>query len=249
MGHFLKKARHAIYRFGSGYYNVLLTLLVLLFVFRPYEHRDLYVGVWKIFFSAALMMAIFNVHHKKSFKIAASILAVPAVMFTWVSLFTQGESVIVGVTISNVLFMAVCTSSILRDVIVRARVTLETLRGVICAYFLVAAIFTYLYVLIETVHPGSISVDDKILDIQANPQYFFSLMAYFSFTTLLTIGYGDILAVRDLSQTACILEGIIGQFYIAILVSRLVSVYSFYSNKELLKTLEHDIFKETPHKE
>ena len=54
---------------------------------------------------------------------------------------------------------------------------------------------------------------------------------YFSFVTLLTIGYGDITALKDLAQTCSILEGIAGQFYIAILVSRLVAVYSFYEHK------------------
>ncbi len=66
-------------------------------------------------------------------------------------------------------------------------------------------------------------------------------MLYLSFITLLTIGFGDIVPIRDMGQTAVVLEGIIGQFYIAILVSRLVGIYSFNSNKRLLETLEKDI--------
>ncbi len=57
---------------------------------------------------------------------------------------------------------------------------------------------------------------------------------YFSFVTLLTIGYGDITPLQAISQTFVILEGIIGQFYIAILVARIVSVYSLMQDKELL---------------
>jgi hypothetical protein len=56
-------------------------------------------------------------------------------------------------------------------------------------------------------------------------------MLYFSFVTLLTIGFGDIVAVKDPSQTACVLEGLIGQFYIAILVSKIVAIYALRSKR------------------
>ena len=59
-------------------------------------------------------------------------------------------------------------------------------------------------------------------------------MMYFSFVTLITIGFGDITPLKDISQTVVILEGIVGQFYVAILVARIVSVYAFYADKELL---------------
>ena len=44
---------------------------------------------------------------------------------------------------------------------------------------------------------------------------FLSDMFYFSFITLLTIGYEDIVPIIDVSQTAVVMEGIIGQFYVA----------------------------------
>jgi hypothetical protein len=227
----LKKATDDIYQFGSGHYNLLLIFLFFLFVFRPYEHNDIYIGLWKIFFTAALLLAIFNVHHRKSVKIAVSILAIPAVLFTWISIFNHSELIIVAVSLSNTLLMAVCTGSILCDVVLRAQVTLETLKGVISAYFLVAFIFAYIYLLIEAATPGSILIQNQVLNPFENPHHFFSLMLYYSFTTLLTIGYGDIVAMKDVSQTACVIEGLIGQFYIAILVARLVAVYSFFSEK------------------
>ena len=66
-------------------------------------------------------------------------------------------------------------------------------------------------------------------------------MLYFSFITLLTIGYGDIVAIKDVGQTATVIEGIIGQFYVAILVARLVAVYSFYSDKRLIRAIEKGV--------
>ena len=49
---------------------------------------------------------------------------------------------------------------------------------------------------------------------------------YFSFTTLSTIGFGDIVPVSGASRMLAILEAIVGMFYVTMLVARLVSIYS-----------------------
>jgi len=138
--------------------------------------------------------------------------------------------------------MTLCTVSTLYDVIRRARVTLETLRGVVCAYFMIAFVFAYIYCLLEYLIPGSFHLLVKDTNFVTYSRNLSQLM-YFSFITLLTIGFGDITATLDISQTAVVLEGIIGQFYIAILVAKIVSVYSISSDKRLLNQIEKDIGK------
>jgi hypothetical protein len=48
---------------------------------------------------------------------------------------------------------------------------------------------------------------------------------YFSFVTMTTLGYGDVVPVRALARSVSILQAVTGQFYIAIIVARLVSLY------------------------
>ncbi len=50
-------------------------------------------------------------------------------------------------------------------------------------------------------------------------------LLYFSFSTLTTIGFGDIVPVTRAGQVAAILEGIIGTLFLAILIAKLVGVY------------------------
>ncbi len=50
-------------------------------------------------------------------------------------------------------------------------------------------------------------------------------MIYFSFVTLATLGYGDILPDSNLTRSVAILEAIIGQFYVAVIVAVLVSAF------------------------
>lgn len=227
-------------RFFSGNYNVLLILLILLFIFRPSSQSLVYLGIWKIFFTGTLMAAIFNCDHSKTIKNVVTIMAIPSLVLTWVELFYLQESLIISFAIFTILFILVCTTSILSDVVLRPNVGAETLRGVVCAYFLVAFMFSYIFFLIEYIHPGSFTINGHTISVFPHG-YYLSQMLYFSFITLLTIGFGDIVAVQHLGQTAVVLEGIIGQFYIAILVSRLVGAYALRSERRMVKKIEHDL--------
>jgi hypothetical protein len=48
---------------------------------------------------------------------------------------------------------------------------------------------------------------------------------YFSFVTLATLGYGDIVPRTDVARGLAIVEGVGGQLFLAVLVARLVSLY------------------------
>lgn len=222
----VRKLKHYIF----APYNLLLVILLLLFIFRPFHTAVYYPAVWKCFMTFGLLLAIFDVHHRKWVKIISLVLAIPALIFSWLFLITK-EAPFEVLTISfTTAFLLICTCSIIYDVVLRARVTIETLKGVISAYFLFAFLFGYLFTLIELMVPGSFMILGKS-EFSMSVLAFFAEMFYFSFVTLLTIGYGDIVAVKELAQTAVVIEGVIGQFYVAILVARIVAVYSLYSGQ------------------
>lgn len=224
----------------SGNYTVLLIFLFILFITRPYAYGEVYTEIWKTFLTLALIVAIFNCVHQRIAKTIIFLLAFPVVILSWFNIFYQTPTHYIVAAIFTTIYMVICTGSIICDVLLKARVTMETLRGVICAYFLVAFIFAYFYVFIEFIRPGSFTIEGSAISLFVHPHYF-SDMLYFSFVTLLTIGYGDIVAVHEIGQSVVVVEGIIGQFYIAILVARIVSVYSLISDKRLLQAFEKKI--------
>lgn len=227
---------------SGGYYTYLLALLLVLFAMRPYNQGLTYLVIWEFFITLAFFSAIFNCNHHRKVRICAFILAFPTLFFSWLELFYPSGTIFV-ITISlAIVFMTLCTVSTLYDVIRRAKVTLETLRGVVCAYFMIAFIFAYVYYLLEYLIPGSFHLIIRDTNFVTYSRDLSQLM-YFSFITLLTIGFGDITATLDFSQTFVVLEGIIGQFYIAILVARIVSVYSILADKQLLRDFEKDLEK------
>jgi len=231
-----KKLRQAF----TGYYNFLLLFLTLLFIFRPHSHNVTHLAIWQLLLSVVLLSAIFNAHHNRAVKITITALAVPTILFCWLTLLHPSTIVFVGNTCLLILFLGICSTSIIYDVIVRSQVTLETLRGVVCAYFMVAFLFAYIYYLTEFLVPESFYLIHRETGAFSYAEYLAELL-YFSFVTLLTVGFGDITPTQNAAQTAVVIEGIIGQFYVAILVARIVAVYVFSSDKRLLHTIEEDM--------
>ena len=226
--------RGLIGQMNKGHYKYLLILLITLFIFRPYDAGFTYLAIWKTFFTCAILTAIFNCKHHLKVKIIAIITAIPTLLLGWIELYYASPIVFVIHILFILCFLWVCTTSIIYDVILHARVTIETLRGVVCAYFMIAFVFAYMYYLVEYLIPGSFNLITRDVSFITYSRNLAELM-YFSFVTLLTIGFGDITPIGNLAQTVVIIEGIIGQFYIAILVARIVSVYAFFNDKDLLK--------------
>ena len=92
----------------------------------------------------------------------------------------------------------------------------EHLYAALSAYLLAGIFFGIFYWVLEHVVPGTFNATE------------FSRMSaiYFSFVTLATLGYGDIVPRTDVARGLAILEGIGGQLFLAVLVARLVSLYS-----------------------
>jgi len=96
-------------------------------------------------------------------------------------------------------------------------VTLHRILGGISAYLLLGVMWAAGYALVETLHPGSFS---RAVDVAEGHRGW----VYFSFVTLTTVGYGDILPVHPAARSLAMLEAVTGPLYIAILLARLVSL-------------------------
>ena len=96
------------------------------------------------------------------------------------------------------------------------KVDAEHLFAALSAYLLAGLYFGLLYWALERIHPGSIVA----------PNFSRTAAIYYSFVTLATIGYGDIVPRTDVARALAIVEGVGGQLFLAVLVARLLSLYS-----------------------
>lgn len=104
--------------------------------------------------------------------------------------------------------------------IVRA-ITRDVLYAATAIYLLLGAIFVPLYGMIETLAPGSLR--DGSVPTQAAQ---WQQLVYFSYTTLTTAGYGDVLPVSWWARSLANIEMIVGVLYITIIMARLVALYT-----------------------
>jgi hypothetical protein len=98
-------------------------------------------------------------------------------------------------------------------------VTIELIMAAASAYILLGLLWAYAYFLLEIFHPNSFKGSENLGDDIWN-------FYYFSFVTLTTMGYGDILAITKSARALAILEAITGQLYLAIMISRLVGLHA-----------------------
>lgn len=114
---------------------------------------------------------------------------------------------------SLLLFLAVVLGQTLRA----GPVTFHRLLGAVAAYLLLGIIWAYAYELVALLRPPAFSGAVNLAD---GPRAFY----YFSFVTLTTVGYGDVLPLHPAARSLAMLEAVTGPLYLAILVARLVSL-------------------------
>lgn len=110
-------------------------------------------------------------------------------------------------------------AALLREVFAPGAITWARIEGAIAVYLLIAVGFATLYATAEILSPNSFQGVRP-----AKGDDFGSSFLYFSLVTQTTVGYGDIVPLHPGARSMATLQSICGQFYIAILVSRLVSL-------------------------
>jgi hypothetical protein len=104
---------------------------------------------------------------------------------------------------------------VVRDLRASGRVRIQTVMGVLCFYTLVGMAFGFLYGLIDNFGDGPFFAGGQSATV--------SHCLYFSFTTLMTVGYGDFVARTDPGHTLAVFEALLGQIYLVTVVSLIVS--------------------------
>ena len=95
----------------------------------------------------------------------------------------------------------------------------ERIFAALDVYLLAGLVFGVAYWVLEQTWPGPFGAPSaRHLDL--------AHAIYFSFVTIATLGYGDIVPASEPARGLAILEAVGGQMYLAVLVARLVSLYS-----------------------
>jgi voltage-gated potassium channel len=107
-----------------------------------------------------------------------------------------------------------------RQVLFSGPVDANKIVGAVCVYLLLSLIWAMLYMITLHVSPDSFAGLSSGTSLGVMPD-----MIYFSFVTMTTLGYGDVVAVLPVARFLAYTEAVVGQFYIAIVVASLVGAH------------------------
>jgi uncharacterized membrane protein len=217
----MKKKKHLSF--------LLVSLLALILAYPFLIANDTRYIFLAIISTAVLSLAIYSTSYDRKHLILGMTFGVPAVLLNIATVFFKTPVVYLITIIVSIIFYGFTVFTLLSHILKSKKVDSEIIYGAICAYLLIGFMWGGIYLLIEVLNPGSFYID-AAHNIDNKTTY--ADFLYFSFVTVATLGYGDISPVTPLARNVSIMEGIIGVFYLAILVARLVGLYTVESNRK-----------------
>lgn len=206
----------------------LLVSLLLLFFFYPFVQRS-HAGtlILDIIFLVILLASIFAISERKKVFVISLLLALAAFGSTVLNYFLMSVPLRLFTISAYGLFFVLMAVTILSNIMKAKKVSIETIYASICVYLLLGVIWTMLFSVIEIIEPGSfLSGGAPFVDFHGDivKRNVIAKFIYFSFVTLTTLGYGDIIPVSPQALALSSLEAVVGQLYIAVMIAGLVGI-------------------------
>jgi len=212
-----RKSHNQLGWLRANRFSFLLISMVLFLIFRPFVEDLVRIGfLMEIFVSAILLSGIYAVSEDRVSLVFALLTGLPALLTNWTFQFLKIPSFLLIHHICAGLFFAVATIIIIRHLVNQKVITVDLIWGAVCGYFLLGFMWGDIFSLLETLQPGSFNLGEGVPDIDS--------LIYFSFVTLATLGYGDIVPLTKQAQSLSIIETVMGQMYLAVNIAALVAI-------------------------
>ena len=202
----------------------LLAALILLFAVTPFvedfPNGDL---VESGLVTVVMIAALIAVAQRSWVLIVAALLVVPTLAGKWLHHFFPNYVSGHYFLVFGIAFLAFTICRILLFILRTKYVDTEVLSAGIVVYLMLGLLWSQTYMLL-----GQFASESFVFTVSGNsgPTMDDFSAFYFSFSTLTTLGFGDIMPVSRIARTLAIMESITGTLYLAILISRLVAMYS-----------------------
>ena len=200
---------------------VYLGALILLIVITPFiQDHEYGKGIEVILVTVVLIMAVLAVGGRRRTLTIAIALVAPALAARWAYHLHPAKLTDVLVFASFLMFLGFVVGQFLWFILRSPRVNSEVLCAAVATYLMLALLWATAYTLLGHTSPGAFN------GLPAGTVLAGYDALYFSLITITTIGYGDITPASGPARMLATLEAITGTMYMAMLVARLVSLYS-----------------------
>jgi hypothetical protein len=217
-----------IWKTDSGL-TVLLAFLVVA-IFIAYPITALPAGKILVLISFSLILIsgatfVFDRHLLRFFVMGSVLLNLA---LHWITYFGDVAGLASWTLTCDIICCGILIGIVLIQVFREGPITMHRITGAIAVYLLIGLMWAFVYQLIALQSPAAFKLPTSMGTYTADTLQ--SSLLYFSFVTLTTLGYGDILAVHPSARMLVMLEALTGQLFPAILLARLVSMEIIHRN-------------------
>lgn len=171
--------------------------------------------------TAVLLLGVMATTKRHATRFFMIVLAALTFASHWLHFFMQAHAVHLLAASASVLFFGALSCLITARVFRAGHINIYRIYGAIAVYLLLGMMWGELYIIIYLLEPNSF----YFLPATQYGEPPISELIYFSFVSLTTQGFGDILPVHPMARSLASLEGLVGQLYPAVLLARLVTLY------------------------
>ena len=197
--------------------HYLLASIILVFFIGPvaFDYGLLSIVNLEILFLVILIFSIFlHQHDSKLFKVTVASLIIILINILF---FDNNQSV--SQYFLKILIVSITIVELFREIFKTKIIDSHIISSAISIYVLVGIFWYLLFMFLLMIDPDSFDIRNF------NPEMVSIDMIYFSFTTLTTLGYGDITPLSYTAKMWSITEAMMGVMFLAVMISRVVSLF------------------------
>jgi Ion channel len=205
-----------------GFPVLLGALVALIFVLPAIRYRPETALFVQILFTLVFVSGLTATANSRVARITGIIVFGAAIALHWVDYFVPRAGLWLPTALGRLVAIVLVTVLVTRHVLRReGSITIRRIQGAVAVYLLLGLTWAGVYEIIHGVWPGAFRFSEPVPETRID---FATSLAYYSFVTLTTMGYGDITPLHPVARSAAILEALVGQLFPAILIARLVAM-------------------------
>jgi ion channel len=171
-------------------------------------------------FTLILVSGVVTVSSRRWAAVLASAVVAATLAVRWMKYFLPSLTIELWDQALSILALSIFVGLVLLLVFREGPITFHRILGAIVVYILTGLVFMNAYQLLFLLRPASF----QFASGTTAPDQMAHGLGFFSFVTLTTVGYGDILPIHPAARSLAMTEALVGQLYPAILIGRLVSL-------------------------
>jgi hypothetical protein len=195
-------------------YGLVLLLIVATYVLGLLAHSRWMVTALVFVQTGTVWQALRTSRARPGVRLAAALVFALALVAAGSNLVVSGTALTGFTFLSASVLYLIAPISVVRDIGFHRGVDHETLYGALAAYLLIGMAFGFAYACIAALQPGPLFGD------AGDPEL--SQALFFSFVTMTTTGYGDLVPASNPAQTIAVLEALIGQLFLVTAVAKVI---------------------------